>query len=114
MDGATFLWHIYFLSLAGIDRYMSVNPATPKNGFLPMLLYILEMHWVIHTFLCQVYQWRRAVAADRRKAGESVSAPPPNRLFSLTFPAKSSASALAQIWAFGLLGVLAAFELFPS
>ena len=44
MDGATFLWHIYFLSLAGIDRYMSVNPATPKNGFLPMLLYILEMH----------------------------------------------------------------------
>ena len=25
MDGATFLWHIYFLSLAGIDRYMSVN-----------------------------------------------------------------------------------------
>ena len=81
MDGATFLWHIYFLSLAGIDRYMSVNPAAPKNGFLPMLLYILEMHWVIHTFLCQVYQWRRAVAADRRKAGESVSAPPPNRLF---------------------------------
>ena len=75
MDGATFLWHIYFLSLAGIDRYMSANPAAPKNGFLPMLLYILEMHWVIHTFLCQVYQWRRAVAADRRKAGESVSAP---------------------------------------
>ena len=114
MEGATFLWQVYFLLLVGIDNYMSANPAAPKNGFLPMLLYILEMHWVIHTFICQIYLWRRAVAADRRNAGEAIPDLPPNRLFSLGIPPKSSTSALVQVLVFGLLAVAAFFVLYPD